>query len=78
MIAVSVGAKRSISAVQLASNDAGATRRLVRRVSSGVLRARITSKSASTCIVLPRPMSSARQAPKPRLESRCSHRTPAC
>ena len=34
MIAVRVGAKRSISAVQLASRDAGATRRLVRRVSS--------------------------------------------
>ena len=78
MIAVRVGAKRSISAAQLASRDAGATRRLVRRVSSRVARARITSSSASTCIVLPRPMSSARHAPRPRLESRCSHRTPAC
>ena len=34
MIAVSVGAKRSISAAQLASRDAGATKRLVRRASS--------------------------------------------
>ena len=39
MIAVRVGAKRSISAAQLASSDAGATRRLVRRVSSGAARA---------------------------------------
>ena len=38
-IAVRVGAKRSISAAQLASRDAGATRRLVRRVSSRAARA---------------------------------------
>ena len=38
MIAVSVGAKRSISAAQLASRDAGATNRLVRRGSSRVRR----------------------------------------
>ncbi len=78
MIAVRVGAKRSISAAQFASNDAGATRRLVRRVSSRAALFRNTSRSASTCIVLPRPMSSARHAPRPRLVSRCSQRTPAC
>jgi NAD(P) transhydrogenase len=37
-----------------------------------------TSSSANTCIVLPSPISSARQAPRPSVESRCSHRTPAC
>ena len=38
---------------------------------------RSTSSSASTWIVLPSPMSSARQAPRPSPESRCSHRTPS-
>ena len=57
------GAKRSISAAQFASSDAGATSRLARLPPSRCFLS--TSSSASTCIVLPRPMSSARQAPRP-------------
>ena len=70
---LSVGAKRSISAAQFASSEAGATSRLGARVGVAVrcgvdscLRIR---SSDSTWMVLPNPMSSARQAPSPR---RCS------
>ena len=72
--AVRLGANRSISADQLASNDAGATSRL------GLVSLRAfacTSSRARIWIVLPSPMSSARQAPRPRPDSNRSHATPA-
>jgi len=52
-----------------------ATSRLGRRGSSFL---RSTRRRARTWIVLPRPMSSARQAPRPSRERRWSHRTPTC
>jgi len=70
-----LGAKRAASAAQLASRDAGATSRLG-AAGPGAVR-RKTSRSASTWIVLPRPMSSARHAPRPRLASRWSQASPA-
>ncbi len=76
MSAFSPGAKRSISDAQLASSDAGATSRLGCRPAP-FWRFR-TSSSASTWMVLPRPMSSARQAPRPSFASRYSQRTPTC
>jgi hypothetical protein len=73
------GAKRAISApswrAARPAPPAGWAPRGLRR-SRPVALAR--SSSASTWIVLPRPMSSARQAPRPSDESRCSQRTPAC
>jgi len=57
-----VGAKRSISAAPVGQQGRGATKRLMRRDSSGVLRALHQRNRASTCIVCRRPMSSARQA----------------
>ena len=68
----SVGVKRAISAFQLANSDAGSTR------SDGFAPCWPFSadSSASTWIVLPRPMSSARQAPRPRLDRNRSQLTP--
>ena len=72
MRALRPGAKRSISAAQLASSEAGATSRQGGSLRSPACR-RCTSSSASTWSVLPSPMSSARQAPSPSPVSRCSH-----
>ena len=69
MSTLSVGAKRSTSAAQFASSDAGATRMLLDAVPDG-RRSRVNSccntrSNDRTWIVLPIPMSSARQAPSP-------------
>ena len=71
---VSDGAKRSISACQLASSEAGATS----RCGGAPLRARRlrSSRSASTWMVLPSPMSSARQTPRRSDDANASHATP--
>ena len=71
-VAASVGAKRAISDFQFASSDAGSTS------SDGLPPPRFFSadSSASTWIVLPSPMSSARQAPSPRLDRNHSQLTP--
>ena len=71
---VKLGANRSISAAQLANNDAGATSRF--GFLSWLALACISS-NASTWMVFPSPMSSARQAPNPRPERSLSHATPA-
>ena len=55
----------STSATQLARSEAGATSRLGRRPAPASRLS--TVRSASTWIVLPRPMSSARHAPRPSL-----------
>ena len=73
----SSGANFSISADQLASSEAGATSRLG-MPPAPLLRRRSSSSSDSTWMVLPSPMSSARQAPSPRPDRRRSHCTPAC
>ena len=69
-----LGANCSISATQLASNEAGATSRLG---CFSLFFRPCTSSSDSTWMVFPRPMSSARQAPSPSPPSKCSHCTPA-
>ena len=81
MSILSVGAKRSTSAAQFASSDAGATRMLLDAVPGG-RRPRVNSccntrSNDRTWIVLPIPMSSARQAPSPSRCSRYNQRTPA-
>ena len=65
----SEGAKRSSSAVQLYTSDAGHTTS-VGLVSPASTRARIC---AIICSVLPRPMSSAKIPPRPRCSSEPSH-----
>ena len=59
--ALRLGANRAISAVQLASSEAGATSRQGLRFSRAS--SSRTSSSDKTWMVLPSPMSSARQAP---------------
>ena len=61
-----VGAKRAISARQLPQTDAGAT-------TSDAPSCARSRRSASTCTVLPRPMSSARHAPSPHAARREIH-----
>ncbi len=64
------GAKRDASARQLPISDVGIT------TSVGPFAAR-ASITASACSVLPRPMSSARQAPRPADASRIAHSKPS-
>ena len=65
-----VGAKRSISVFQLGATEAGAT------TSEGPS-SFFSSKNAMVCTVLPRPMSSASNAPAPQLLRRAIHRKPS-
>ena len=65
-----VGANRRASSIQLAHTEVGAT------TSVGPLGARETA-TASAWIVLPSPMSSAKQAPAPQAASRAAQRKPS-
>ena len=70
IITFKLGAKRSSSEAQLASSEAGATSRLGLPYPVFWTCFFSTSSSESTCMVLPRPMSSARHAPSPSFASR--------
>jgi hypothetical protein len=79
ILAFKLGANRFNSAIQLSRSDAGATSRLGCDFAGFEALARFacrTSSSESTWMVLPSPMSSAKQAPSPRPDSKCSHCTP--
>ncbi len=72
------GSARTVRSPTPSSRAATPARRSGSCASRRRAAARSTSINASTCIVLPRPMSSARHAPRPSDDKRCSQRTPAC
>ena len=74
------GENRSSSAFQLASSEAGTTRRLgFDRLGSRASRWNFRCRrSPMACTVFPSPMSSARHAPKPRPVTSLSQLTPVC
>jgi hypothetical protein len=73
MSALSFGAKRSISIRQLSTSEAGT---MSKSVPSSLFR-RLMLRTPSTWMVLPRPMSSARQPPSSRLRRVESHCIPS-